>query len=193
MKCGVRSAECGVRGVASSPAPCALRDSQGRNAVSACLDGSLPLTPTLSPGRGGSVVCASAERRRAGLRSFTLLEVMIAMAIFFMAIFAILSLVAQNLQIARNLRCSEVDFSTVAAELALTNRLQEGSYSGDFGDFYPGAEWMADVYLYATGGLYQVDITVLWPRNKSVSAEHTSILLYRPESAVRAGALPRLR
>jgi Tfp pilus assembly protein PilV len=131
------------------------------------------------------------SRAASQVRSFTLLEVMIAMAIFFMAIFAILSLVTQNLQIARNLRCGEVDFSTVAAELALTNRLQEGSYSGDFGDFYPGAEWMADVSLYATGGLFQVDIGVVWPRNKSVSTEHTSILLYRPESALRPGALPR--
>jgi Tfp pilus assembly protein PilV len=120
-----------------------------------------------------------------------LLEVLIAMAIFFMAIFAILGLVAQNLQIARSLRCSEVDFSTVAAELALTNRLQEGTYSGDFGDFYPGAEWTADVFLYATGGLFQADITVLWPRNKSISEERASILLYRPESAVRPGAMPR--
>jgi len=124
-------------------------------------------------------------------RSFTLLEVMIAMAIFFMAIFAILSLVAQNLRIARNLRCTEVDFGTVAAELALTNKLQEGTYSGDFGDFYPGAEWTADVFLYATGGLYQADITVLWPRNQAVGEEHASILLYRPESVVRSGALRR--
>jgi Tfp pilus assembly protein PilV len=120
-----------------------------------------------------------------------LLEVMIAMAIFFMAVFAILGLVAQNLQIARNLRCSEVDFSTVAAELALTNKLQEGAYSGDFGDFYPGAEWTADVYLYATGGLFQADITVLWPRSKSMSQERTSLWLYRPESSLRPGTIPR--
>jgi len=140
-------------------------------------------------GVGGGAVAWSRPTSQA--LCFTLLEVLIAMAIFFMAIFAILGLVSQNLRIARSLRCTEVDFSTVAAELALTNRLQEGTYSGNFGDFYPGAEWTADVFLYATGGLFQADITVVWPRDKTISEERASILLYRPESAVRPGAIPR--
>jgi len=79
----------------------------------------------------GAPAGPSGARSRA---AFTLLEVMIAMAIFFMAIFAILGLVAQNLQVARGLSMGEVDFSTVAAELALTNRLDEGTTTGDFGD-----------------------------------------------------------
>jgi Tfp pilus assembly protein PilV len=128
-------------------------------------------------------VDANARRSRlAQAASFTLLEVMIAMAIFFTAIFAILSLVAQNLQIARGLSLGEVDFSIVAAEIALTNRLDEGTWSGDFGDFYKGATWTADITLASSNGLYEVDITVAWPANGLMKEQRSSILLYRPDS-----------
>ncbi len=123
--------------------------------------------------------------------AFTLLEVMIAMAIFFMAIFAILDLVSQNLKLARGLSMGEFDIGTVAAQIAQTNRLQEGSVSGDFGDFYPGASWTADIALSGTGGLYQADITVNWPQNGAMQEEKTQILLYRPDSPVRFGTAPR--
>lgn len=119
--------------------------------------------------------------------AFTLLEVMIAVGIFFMAIFAILALVSQNLGIARSLSRGDVDFGTVAWELARTNKLEEGYYSGDFGDFYPGATWSADVFLYSSNGLFQADITIDWPQNGLVRERQTSILLYRPASTVRPG------
>lgn len=121
-------------------------------------------------------------------RGFTLLEVMIAMAIFFGAIFAILDLVTQNLRIARGLSLGEIDFSSVASELSLTNRLEEGTASGDFGDSKPGASWIAETMLYASNGLYQIDITVDWPENGLVKQRTASILLYRPASRnVRGG------
>jgi hypothetical protein len=122
---------------------------------------------------------------RPAQRGFTLLEVLIAMAIFFAAIFAILDLVTQNLRIARGLGLGEIDFSSVAAELSLTNRLEEGSVSGDFGDLRPGASWIADTMLYSSNGLYQVDILVDWPENGLVKQRKVSILLYRPGSANR--------
>jgi hypothetical protein len=118
-------------------------------------------------------------------RGFTLLEVLIALTIFFAAVFAILDLVTQNLRIARGLSLGEVDFSSVAAELAMTNRLEEGSVSGDFGDLRPGASWIADTMLYSSNGLFQVDITVDWPENGLVKQRKASILLYRPASANR--------
>ena len=120
--------------------------------------------------------------------AFTLLEVMIAMAIFFMAIFSILGLVAQSLQTARGLSMGEVDIGTVAAEVALTNRLQEGTISGDFGDFYKNASWTADVSLYSSNGLYQADISISWPGNGLTKEQRASILLFRPDSTVRAAA-----
>ena len=134
--------------------------------------------------------------------AFTLLEVMIAMAIFFMAIFAILGLIAQNLQIARSLSMGEIDVGTVAVELSLqtlTNRdMSEGLVSGDFGDTYPGASWSANLYLVSSnasglqtrtsgGGLYQADITLTWPQNNLVKEKKASILLYRPNMGSQTG------
>lgn len=124
--------------------------------------------------------------------SFTLIEVMIAMLIFFMAMFAILSLVSQNLRIARSLSLGQPDLGTVAAELfmeASTNReMRGGMLSGDFGDLYPGAHWSAEVFLCATNsvsrgrdgdpGLYQADISIVWPENDLVKERKTSIWMY---------------
>jgi hypothetical protein len=143
--------------------------------------GSVPAGPGLRQGPPGVGGGGSGQHPPVA-RGFTLIEVMIALAIFFMASFAILELVAQNLRIARGLRLGELDFSSVAAELSLTNRLEEGVSSGDFGDLRPGATWTADTFLYSTGGLYQVDVTVNWPDNGLMKERKASLLLYRPDS-----------
>lgn len=132
--------------------------------------------------------------------AFTLLEVMVAMAIFFLAVFAILQLVAQNLEIAHSLTFGEADMTTVAAEIAQTNQLSEGTMSGDFGAEFPGATWTADIHLAATNsmglatsaggrGLFEADITIDWPQNGLEKERHASILLYRI-GAKSAGSLP---
>ncbi len=123
------------------------------------------------------------------IAAFTLLEVLIAMGIFFMAIFAILDLVAQNVRAARRIQPDSIDASSLAAELMLTNRLEEGSMSGDFGDLYPGYSWSRDIYLVSTNGLFQVDFKVF--RDGAAEDSTMSILLYRPDSNVRAGSLGR--
>src|SRR5689334_18596540 len=82
------------------------------------------------------VTSAATITRTIGESAFTLLEVMIAMGIFFMAVFTILALVSSSLRNARALQETEVDPSMLAAQLSLTNRLVEGEQSGDFGDFY---------------------------------------------------------
>lgn len=72
--------------------------------------------------------------------AFTLLEVMIASGIFFLATFAILSLVAQTLRNARALERNEANAGMAAAliyDLVKTNRLDTGAGSGDFGNLYP--------------------------------------------------------
>src|SRR6266481_10218981 len=66
--------------------------------------------------------------------AFTLLEVMIALGIFFMAMFTILALVSNTLRNARALQEAEVDPGILAAQLSLTNRIFEGSESGNFND-----------------------------------------------------------
>jgi hypothetical protein len=76
--------------------------------------------------------------QRNGMTGFTLMEVMIAMAIFFMAVFAILELVATNLRNARLLETPRVDCGLAIADLVQTNQLEEGTQDIDFSKLYPG-------------------------------------------------------
>jgi len=127
-----------------------------------------------------------------GQLAFSLLEVMIAMGIFFVAIFGILELTSQNLAAARRLQRNEVDISVLAAQLSLTNRLEEGFDSGDFGDSFPGVLWSRNITEVSSNGLFRVDFTVHEPthnRNAPLMERHLSILLYRPLSGgLRLGA-----
>src|SRR5436305_6848915 len=85
--------------------------------------------------------------------AFTLMEVMIACGIFFMAMFAILALVSNTLRNARGLQRGEVDAGMVAAQLSKTNRVTEGGDSGDFGDAYPEFSWETESFEAETNGL----------------------------------------
>jgi hypothetical protein len=106
---------------------------------------------------------------------------MIALGIFFMAAFSILALVSNTLRNARALQRVEVDIGMAAADIVKTNKLEEGSLSGDFGDTYPDWSWQAEAYEAGTNGLWQVDI-VLNKRGMPKSADSISILVYSPES-----------
>jgi hypothetical protein len=120
---------------------------------------------------------------RAENLAFTLMEVMIAIGIFFMASFAILALVSTTLRNARGLRETHPDIGMVAAQLALTNRLYEGSDSGDFsdlGDVYAGYNWVSVDNEVESNGLHQVDF-VIRQRHGDIET-HMSIMLFRPES-----------
>ena len=103
-------------------------------------------------------------RNLATLRAFTLIEVMVALLIFFMAVFTVLALLSNTLRNARALQRKSVDGGMVAAQsyfkIVSTNRVTEGAETGDFGDMYPGYDWTTDTYEFATNGLYQVDIVV---------------------------------
>jgi len=105
------------------------------------------------------------------------MEVMIAIAIFFMAMFAILGVFSAGIHSALLLRKSGPTAGMVASELSLSNNLDEGSYSGGFNDTYPDYRWTADINEAATNGLYKVDITVLNADGNPHS--QMSILLYR--------------
>ncbi|PYJ56815.1 MAG: hypothetical protein DME24_21050 [Verrucomicrobia bacterium] len=117
--------------------------------------------------RGGAPMkCAVpgwASRAGNFARAFTLLEVMIALMIFFMAIFAILGTVTRSLGAARSLQQKFPDIDALGAEVIMTmktNKLEEGSIDGDFGDLYPGYAWRRDINLKATNGLFQVDFII---------------------------------
>ncbi len=116
--------------------------------------------------------------------AFTLLEVMIAVAIFFMCVFSILELVSSNLKNVQRLQKPAVDIGSLASELSLTNKLEEGSDSGNFGSLYPGVSWSRNLTMVGTNGLFQVDFVV---QDGSGGGRYPvesrlSIFLYRPES-----------
>ena len=116
-----------------------------------------------------------------GRAAFSLVEVMVACGIFFMAVFSILALISGVLRNARSLRRPELDAGMVAAQVSNTNKLTDGIQSGDFGDLYPGYSWEADQYEVATNGLWQVDIVVS-RQGLSQPVDVMSIWLYRPQS-----------
>jgi hypothetical protein len=135
----------------------------------------------LDVGAGTSSGCWSLNDLRSE-RAFTLLEVMIALAIFFMAVFTILESVSQSLRGARILQQNWPDPRGLLAELSLTNKLEEGTLDGDFGDVYPDFAWTREIYLERTNGLFRVEFTIQGVVGKRVLAYKTSTLLWRPDS-----------
>jgi len=134
------------------------------------------------------------ERRAASIgRAFTLLEVMIACGIFFMATFAILALVSQSLRNARALQRGEVDAGMAAAqvyETLRTNRYESGTLKGDFGETYRDYSWDAawDIALDegATNNLLKVEI-VVHRRGARNPIDHLNILVYSPNAKPAIG------
>jgi len=118
--------------------------------------------------------------------AFNLLEVMIASAIFFAFMFSISELLNFNLRAARSLNVTPVDFTQAVYDLIATNRLEEASESGDFGDACPGWSWSRNVYEASTNGLFQVDVDVFHPGAfKGREVTSMSLWLYRPESVTQ--------
>jgi hypothetical protein len=119
---------------------------------------------------------------RRATNAFSLMEVMIALGIFFMAVFSILALVSNTLRNARALQRVTVEATMVAAELNKTNRFTEGSESGDFGDFARDYSYRYETYEAETNGLWRADI-VLEERGLRQPAGKISILMFSPESS----------
>jgi hypothetical protein len=141
-------------------------------------------------GSGGRPATGRHAARVRGRRAFTLIEVTIAAGILFICLFAVLELLSNCLRNARALQRSTVDPGMLAAEATLSQRLIEGSDSGDFGDLYPGYRWRSETNFYATNGLFEVDLTIYYPANEGGSEKHMSILLFRPDSPVGPGGRP---
>ncbi len=126
-----------------------------------------------------------ARQQRNGRRAFTLLEVMVAVAVFFAAVIAVLELVSQNLRLAQAFQQARPNTADLAAEIALGTTMQEGTETGDFGEFYFGSTWTQDTVLVGTNGLYRVDLTVHELIGEKTVESKMSVLLYRPERATR--------
>jgi Tfp pilus assembly protein PilV len=124
--------------------------------------------------------------REQGRRAFSLMEVMIAIGIFFMGTFVVLSLIASTLRNAKRLQRPMVDAAMMASELSLTNQIVEASQSGDFGDLYPGYTWTAEITEVQTNRLFEVDYVVQEGRSRD-PVQKLSVLFFRPQSP--AGSL----
>lgn len=122
------------------------------------------------------------------LSAFTLIEVMIAIALFFIAIFSILELTSRCLRQARALQQVNVDIGSLASELVLTNRLEEGVANGTFGDMHRDYSWTRTTRMITSNGLFQVDFSVFWINEKRPVESRMSVWLYRPDSPMSFSA-----
>jgi hypothetical protein len=132
-----------------------------------------------------------AAKTKTARGGFTLLEVMFAVVAFCTATFAILALVSQSLEIARRLQRPMVDAGLVASELSLTNKLVEGTQSGDLGellgDNYKGYTWDYAVDEAQTNKLFQAVIVIQGNDGNRPVVSKMTVLFYRPDSP--AGSL----
>ena len=130
--------------------------------------------------------------------AFSLLEVMIAIAIFFGCVFSILALVSRSLQAARGLQPMTMDARSAIAMLSLTNRLEEGPLAPEIIEAFeaenPGYTVTGYITEEATNGLFRIDLTVggaSQAKNVAVTM-NSSILLFRPNSQPgRMGSMRR--
>lgn len=117
---------------------------------------------------------------------FTLLEVMFAVVAFTMATVAILALVSQSLETARRLQRPMVDAGLVASELSLTNKLVEGTESGDLGDLlgdeYRGYTWEYAVDEVQSNKLFEAVIVIQNNTGDRSVVSKGTYLFYRPDS-----------
>jgi hypothetical protein len=128
---------------------------------------------------------SSASVRGQLTRAFSLLEVMIAAAIFFLGVFAILGLASQSLANARRLQRPQVDASPVLAFYASTNILIEGTYDGYLSDFlgekYRDYRWTAEIIEVGSNKLYSVQCVVLPNYGREIISD-LSTVCFAPES-----------
>jgi len=123
---------------------------------------------------------------RRGRRAFSLLEVMIAIAVLFVGTFAILGLISSSLENARRLQRPMVDASALVSQLSMTNKLVEGIYSGNLGDLlgkaYNDYKWTGEIREVQSNRLFQADFVIQNARGGSEIISRTTTLFFRPES-----------
>jgi len=121
-------------------------------------------------------------------RAFSLLEVMVAIAIFFVGAFAILGLISSSLENVRRLQRPTVDASPVLARYAATNILVEGTYSGNLGDpemlgkDYRDFNYLVDIEEVASNHLYGLHCVITPSNGRQEVISDMYTVLYRPLS-----------
>ncbi len=115
------------------------------------------------------------------------MEVMIAIGVFCIGVFAILDVVASVLHGARLLDKPMVDSGVVASEIAQTNSIVDqtsgfGDLSEFLGDPYKGYAYAYTINEIESNRLYQADIAVTSDAPGKPVISKISILLFRPQS-----------
>lgn len=140
----------------------------------------------------------AALRQVRAAAAFTLMEVMIAIGVFCIGVFAILGLVANVLHGARLFEKPMVDAGAVAGEIAQSNALVEVQFaSGDLSDFL-GTQYKGYTYNYGiaevqSNKLFEVDLALQSDAPGKPVVSKMSILLYRPlspQGSLDPGGMP---
>jgi prepilin-type N-terminal cleavage/methylation domain-containing protein len=135
----------------------------------------------------GLETCATATQpRHLAQQAFTLMEVMIAIGVFCIGVFAILDVVATVLHGARLLDKPMVDAGVIASEIQ-TNSVVDGTtgdgYLSDFlGKPYNGYFYAYTINEVQSNRLYQADIDVTSDAPGKPVISKMSILMYAPQS-----------
>lgn len=129
-----------------------------------------------------------AANRRNRMGGFTLIEVVVASIVLAIALMGILLICSSGIRNARALDRVHVDAASLASELSLTNRLEDGIETGDFGDFQPGYSWEREISSRMidgrelTNGLKRVHFVVWSNFDRAATESHMTIFLFRPDS-----------
>jgi prepilin-type N-terminal cleavage/methylation domain-containing protein len=119
-------------------------------------------------------------------QAFSLLEVMIAIAIFFVGAFAILTLVSQSLSNAQRLQHPLVDASAILSQLSLTNQLTEGPQDGNLGDLlgknYQNFSYKGEITEERSNKLFMADFYIFDAKNNRDPVARTTTFFFRPQS-----------
>jgi hypothetical protein len=115
-------------------------------------------------------------------RAFSLIEVMVATTIFFMAMFSILGVLCAGIHAASILRNNGPTAGMAAGYYYVTNQIVEGNDSGDFSDIagYQGYQWRSFATEVATNGLFKMEFVVIDPHG--VQSSILDVLIYNPTS-----------
>jgi hypothetical protein len=133
--------------------------------------------------------CVSTNKNQ---RAFTLLEVMIAVGVLFMCLFAVLALLTNSLSTARKLQQHRtLDTGSIAGliyvRLINTNQVSEGPIDVDLKEMFPDCKMTAaDLTQVGSNGLCQVDFAV--ERNQKLELQ-SHFLIYLPN--LRQGGISR--
>jgi prepilin-type N-terminal cleavage/methylation domain-containing protein len=121
-------------------------------------------------------------------RAFTLLEVMIAIAIFFIGAFAVLGLISSSLANVRRLQRPSVDASPVLATWLATNSWIVGTYRGSLGDKnmlgkdYLGYDWNLEIDEIESNHLYRADCIITTADSQREVISHMATVAFKPNS-----------